>query len=123
MKFTINLNGIAKIVDKSKRSLGTFPLHIFVFRYGRHSNSIDLNRHRCGQCQGMLEFKGKFRPDGTPMKPRKQTQYQIFVKKHFSTIKKRKPTFTNAQVMKMLGEMYRDKKNKTSINFDYLGKG
>lgn len=36
--------------------------------YGRHSNSIDTAKQRCGMCTGELKLKPRLRADGTPAK-------------------------------------------------------
>lgn len=36
--------------------------------YGRHSNSIDTTKQRCGSCTGVLKLLPRLRADGTPAK-------------------------------------------------------
>lgn len=52
--------------------------------YGRHSNSIDVAKKVCGACRAPLTFLGRFRPDGTPAKPRAASpnKYAQFVKEN-----------------------------------------
>ena len=52
--------------------------------YGRHSNSIDVAKKVCGACRAPLTFLGKFRPDGTPAKPRAANKMAQFVKEHMA---------------------------------------
>ena len=38
--------------------------------YGRHSNSLDVEKKCCGVCRGLLTSLGRFNKDGTPAKVR-----------------------------------------------------
>jgi predicted SprT family Zn-dependent metalloprotease len=61
--------------------------------YGRHSNSIDVDKKVCGKdsCGGKLVFLGKFKMDGdgsvSPVKRRSISGYSAYVKKHFHRVK------------------------------------
>ena len=88
-------------------------------QYERHSKSIDTARHTCGKCRGRLT---QIRPvpragnaraaDG---KDKKETEYQKFVKDHFSVIKKELEASQGGQkspmkdVMKEVGFRYRSR--------------
>ena len=48
--------------------------------YGRHSNSLDVEKKCCGVCRGRLEPLGRFNADGTPAKTRAASAYSLFVK-------------------------------------------
>jgi hypothetical protein len=78
--------------------------------YGRHSNSIDTTRKVCGVCHGALEPLGRFNADGTPAKPRVPSQFSLFVKENFASVRKASGVGTPAEVMKRLGGMWRDQK-------------
>lgn len=59
--------------------------HRCLQEYGRHSNSIDVDRKACGACRGRLAFLGRFKPDGSPAKPRAPSAYSQFTSENFST--------------------------------------
>ena len=59
--------------------------------YKRHSNSIDTVKKVCGRCQSKLQFLGRFNHDGTPAVKRGPSQFSLFVKQHFSTVKQTFP--------------------------------
>lgn len=77
--------------------------------YGRHSNSIDVAKKVCGACRAPLTFLGRFRPDGTPAKPRAASpnKYAQFVKENHAEVKAQLPAGTpQAEVMRKLSERY-----------------
>lgn len=56
--------------------------------YSRHSKKgIDVGRHRCGQCQGRLEYVGAFNIDGSRKKEREANGFSLFVKENFDAVK------------------------------------
>lgn len=59
--------------------------------YKRHSKSIDTNRMACSMCSGRLIFKGRFLPDGTPVKARAPNAFAEFVREEFAGIKAAHP--------------------------------
>ena len=55
--------------------------------YGRQSKSIDVSKKVCGACKGRLML---VEDDGmTPKKPKKLTDYQRFVKKNSTRVRRR----------------------------------
>ena len=87
--------------------------------YERHSKSIDPAKHTCGKCKGRLEQirpaprGGKTAADGTT---KKESEYQKFVKDHFSVVRKELDACQDGQkspmkdVMKEIGVRYRTQK-------------
>lgn len=57
----------------------------------RHSNSIDVDKRVCGSCRSRLQFLGRFKQDGTPAAKRGPSQFSLFVKSQFNTIKQQFP--------------------------------
>lgn len=77
--------------------------------YGRHSKSIDTERHRCGFCKSKLVYEGKFSADGTKTS-HAASGFSLFVKEHFATVKSTKlkgKQKTHAEVMQELSAMYK----------------
>ena len=75
--------------------------------YQRHSNSIDVSRKVCGACRAPLTFLGKFRPNGTPAKPRQPSKFALFVKENAAEIKAQLPAGTpHKEVMQRVAGMY-----------------
>lgn len=78
--------------------------------YGRHSNSIRIDRQVCGTCKGPLQYLGKFKQDGTPMKQRAPSSYSKFVSENFASVKAdMNPDASHGNVMKELATMWRDR--------------
>ncbi|KAF2100051.1 hypothetical protein NA57DRAFT_75555 [Rhizodiscina lignyota] len=73
--------------------------------YKRHSKSIDPARHSCGKC------KAKLVQTKPPVRNIKTSEYQLFVKEHFQTVKKANPSANHGAVMEMIGKMYRARKD------------
>ncbi|ORX84049.1 hypothetical protein BCR32DRAFT_291633, partial [Anaeromyces robustus] len=69
--------------------------------YGRHSNSIDVNKYRC-KCKGELKLMNKIKKDGTPYKERTPGKFANFVKENFSKIQKENPKLPHKDIMSLL---------------------
>lgn len=78
--------------------------------YGRHSNSINTSRQACGICSGKLEFLGKYNADGTPAKARAPSQFSLFVKENYNSVKRECGGADHATVMKHLSEKWNVRK-------------
>ncbi len=87
------------------------------FTVGRHSRSVDLNRHRCGKCRSTLI---EVTPDGKAKKQAAPSAYNLFVKQHSKAVRdqllKRKPGITQAEVMKELGRQWREQKRQSKAS-------
>lgn len=74
---------------------------------GRHSKSININRHRCGRCNSALVELGRFKADGTPLrqKTRSVNQFASYVQSNYSACK---ATHRGAhkEIMKILARDY-----------------
>ena len=85
------------------------------FTIGRHSKSVDLLRHRCGKCRGKLM---EITANGKPKKPAQPSAYNLFVKQHSKAVReqlaKRKAGVTQAEVMRELGRLWREKKEQSA---------
>jgi predicted SprT family Zn-dependent metalloprotease len=78
--------------------------------FKRHSKSIDPKKHRCGRCKSLLiQTKPTARVSKT-------SDYQLFVKEHFQRLRKENAKESHAYVMKLVGELYREHKAKTTSN-------
>jgi predicted SprT family Zn-dependent metalloprotease len=86
------------------------------FVIGRHSKSVDTIRHRCGLCRGKLI---EVTSDGAPKKRAQPSAYNLFVKQHSKAVRERlaerHPSVNQADVMKELGRLWRNKKAESSI--------
>ena len=84
------------------------------FIVGRHSRSVDIVRHRCGLCRGKLI---EVTSSGAPKKKAQPSAYNLFVKQHSKAVRAdlvtQKPGVTQADVMKELGRLWREKKCQT----------
>ncbi|CAG9464995.1 unnamed protein product [Pedinophyceae sp. YPF-701] len=80
--------------------------------YGRHSRSIDPNKHRCGGgCGGQLTYLGRSNPDGTPCKARTPSAYNAFVKDNMAVVRSELGAGTpSREIMKELSQRYRASK-------------
>lgn len=77
--------------------------------YKRHSKSIDITKHRCGRCKAkLLQIKPAPRVSKT-------SDYQVFVKEHFQRLRKEHVGESHGFIMKLVGELYRKSKAKSSI--------
>ena len=52
----------------------------------RHSKSIDVTKKGCGKCGGFFKVQVLDQKTGQPKKARKLTPYNVFVKKHYSSV-------------------------------------
>ncbi|KAF2121928.1 SprT-like family-domain-containing protein, partial [Lophiotrema nucula] len=85
------------------------------YEFKRHSKSVDPTRHSCGKCQGKLvQTKPVPRGGKTPGKARERSEYQVFVKENFSSVKARlEAQGKDAQmgrVMEAVAKEYRERK-------------
>lgn len=78
--------------------------------YGRHSDSIDPNRHGCGVCGSHLRRLGTFNRNGTPAKPRKASAFSLFMKAHFGRMKRENPGLSHKDLMQLVSAAYRASK-------------
>ena len=85
-----------------------------VFRYGRHSASIDISRQRCGKCRSSLRSLGVFNADGTLAKPRKASAFSLYIKEHYKVAKKQLPHASHQTLMSMLADEYKLQKERNS---------
>jgi predicted SprT family Zn-dependent metalloprotease len=81
--------------------------------YKRHSKSIDPERSTC-RCRGrLIQTKPAVRNGKT-------SDYQLFVKEHFKSVKKGNPNATHGGVMEILGKTYREQKVKSAAGVEDL---
>jgi predicted SprT family Zn-dependent metalloprotease len=78
--------------------------------YNRHSKSVDTEKQVCGMCHGPLVYQGVFDRLGTPLKPRKESDYAHFVKVNYAAVKKRSSAKDMAAVSKKLARLWREVK-------------
>jgi len=76
--------------------------HIF----GRHSNSIDVNKVRCA-CKGKLKLMEKLKKDGTPYKERTPGKYALYVKENYSKVRKANEGLSQKEIMILLAKEYK----------------
>lgn len=74
--------------------------------YKRHSKSVDVERDRCGRCNGRLI---QTRPA-----VKRMSGYQIFVKQSFGSIMAENPGMEPKEVMRLVGERYRKQRASSS---------
>lgn len=91
--------------------------------YKRHSKSIDVGRHRCGVCKGVL-VQVKPTPRGGGGKAgdggggggggqeKKQSAYQIFMKVEMKRVKAEQPGIQQKDVMKVVAERWKAEKER-----------
>jgi hypothetical protein len=78
---------------------------------GRHSASIDVQRHLCGACHGTLVALGQFTKDGTPARARGPTAYSAFVKASFPAARAAMPPGTpSREVLRSLSATWSARK-------------
>ena len=85
------------------------------YSFGRHSKSLDVTRKVCGRCRGKFEcvLTAKLGGDGatgTPVTPRAAAPFAMFVKEHYSSVKKEKAGLKHAEVMRLLGQKFAEAK-------------
>jgi predicted SprT family Zn-dependent metalloprotease len=82
--------------------------------YGRHSKSVDVSRHRCGKCKGLLvQIKPVPRgagKEGKAGEPKPLNDYQAFVKAHMKTIREQNPGSPQKEIMTIVGARYQEHK-------------
>ena len=84
--------------------------------YGRHSNSIDVDRSRCGKCRGALAALPRMLADGTPSKrPQGGGLYAAFVKSNFKQVKAENADLTPAEVLRKLGVMWKRRQGEFGV--------
>ncbi|ORX67721.1 hypothetical protein K493DRAFT_5815 [Basidiobolus meristosporus CBS 931.73] len=88
--------------------------------YGRHSKSIDPDRHACGVCRSKLREMERLKKDGTPFKKREPNKYQLFIKENFRRVKDANPYATQSQLMSLLSAEYKKKSAQESKAIDEL---
>lgn len=88
------------------------------YEFKRHSKSVDTSKHSCGKCRGRL-VQTKPSPRGAAKSGeaeggRKKSEYQIFVKENFKTIKAEMAAegldTQMGKVMEVVARRYREKK-------------
>ncbi|XP_043221444.1 nucleolar and coiled-body phosphoprotein 1-like [Amphibalanus amphitrite] len=87
------------------------------YSFGRHSKSLDVTRKVCGRCRGVFECvltarRGEEGGGGaTPATPRAAAPFALFVKEHYSAMKRSAGTGTkHADVMRLLGQKFAETK-------------
>ena len=86
--------------------------------FGRHSKSIDVDRKRCGRCNGILKLMPKMRTDGTPAKQRAPSGFAAFMKVHFGRVKAEHPGASHAEVMRCVSADYAAAKEMGALQLD-----
>ena len=84
------------------------------FSIGRHSKSLDTEKKVCGYCHGRFELmqnSGSLSNSGadptmTPKTPRTPNRFALYVKEHYSTVKKRDKNLKHGDVMKELSKQF-----------------
>lgn len=87
-----------------------FVCVVCVASIGRHSDSIDVSRFRCGRCSGVLLRLGRFNPDGTPAKSRSATGFALYVKEAYGAAKVEHPNTPHRELMKIIAATWSEKK-------------
>ena len=77
--------------------------------YGRHSKSIKIQFQRCGVCKGPLVLLPKLKADGTPMKQRVASKWQLFCSSNMALVKAQNPGSLHKDVMAILSRECRRK--------------
>ncbi|OZJ01846.1 hypothetical protein BZG36_04941 [Bifiguratus adelaidae] len=72
--------------------------------YGRHSKSIDLQKHVCGVCKSNLKEVVKTNKDGKPQEKRPMNRFQLYVKEHSDRMRAEHPGITQSQVVALLAK-------------------
>lgn len=79
---------------------------------GRHSDSLDVNRFRCGICHSTLVRLGRFNADGTPAKEKVASGFALYVKEKYSAIKGDNQMTPHKEIMKLIATQYKIDKSK-----------
>ena len=86
--------------------------------YGRHSNSLDVDKKCCGKCRGKLLYMGRSKQDGTPAQPRRVSAYNKFVKEHYAAVQAQVKSAGGEQsqqkgvIMQRLGELWKQQQQE-----------
>lgn len=76
--------------------------------FKRHSKSIDVQRHRCGACKGVLvQIKPVPRGKGAG---KGENEYQLFVKENMKKIREEYPGSPQKDIMGLVGKRYQEYK-------------
>jgi predicted SprT family Zn-dependent metalloprotease len=73
--------------------------------FRRHSRSIDVKKHRCGVCKGLLVQTKPARGKG-PDVEKVLGEYQLFVKAQMGVVKKENPGSPQKEIMALVGKRY-----------------
>lgn len=76
--------------------------------FKRHSKSIDVQKHRCGACKGVLAQikpapRGKAAGKG-------ENEYQVFVRENMKKIREENPGSPQKDIMGLVGKRYQEYK-------------
>jgi predicted SprT family Zn-dependent metalloprotease len=82
------------------------------WKFGRHSNSLSIEKHRCGRCSSKIIFMGKFDSNGNLMKAKKVSDYQKFVKKANKKVRQMHPEYDFGEVQKHISKLWEKEKKK-----------
>jgi len=82
----------------------------------RHSKSLNVNKTRCGMCMSKFRFVGAVDRNGTPMKARRPNSFALFVKEHFSRVRKEMPCASHGEVMKRIAATWAEQKRTLKEN-------
>ena len=86
------------------------------WKFGRHSKSLSIEKHRCGKCSSKIEFIGKFDSNGNLMKERKVSEYQKFVKKMNKIVRLENPSYDFGEIQQHISKLWEEeKKNKKNM--------
>ncbi|ESZ96770.1 hypothetical protein SBOR_2840 [Sclerotinia borealis F-4128] len=76
--------------------------------FKRHSKSIDVQKHRCGACKGIL-IQIKPVPRGKAA-GKGENEYQVFVKENMKRIREENPESPQKDIMGLMGKRYQEVK-------------
>ena len=85
------------------------------WKFGRHSKSLSIEKHRCGKCSSKIEFIGKFDSNGNLMKERKVSEYQKFVKKMNKKVRLGNPSYDFGEIQQHISKLWEEEKNKKNM--------
>eukprot|EP00898_Chlorokybus_atmophyticus_P004187 jgi/Chlat1/476/Chrsp103S01075 len=81
---------------------------------GRHSKSIDMELQRCGWCGGVLKLRERLRVDGTPVKSRAASEFSLYVKEKYATV--RTAGTPHKEAMRKIADSWKQRKALTVVN-------